>query len=392
MVQHESRNIAVKNKKRIALAVAEFLPISQVWIWRQMNFGPLKPSVVLTRKASNRLLFDFSNLFVADRRNLFWRKVKSKLWFLFKQAKPVLDRRSRKLFKSALLKNDIGLVHAHFGTTACEMVDLCKSLQVDLIVTFHAFDVTAVPRRWPGYRKKLLDVFEHCSSAIAISEFIARQLILLGCPQDKIVVNYLGIPIDEFPVIDRRSRIGKVRFLHLGRITEKKGVPDLIRAFVSAFPDPAEVELLIIGMGEEAEFSKQLAQELNPVNVIQFKEAVKPDEVKDHLNYADVFVLNSRTDSQQTTEGLPISLLEAMATGLPVISTQHAGIPEAVLPETGFLVAERDQKALVEALRCCLNRKQNHIMGLNGRKLIEEKFSATHCGAGLQKIYQQVLA
>jgi colanic acid/amylovoran biosynthesis glycosyltransferase len=382
----------VFQQTRIALAVEEFLPYSQAWIWRQLNVNGLRPDIILTKKVSNNNFFNFNAIFVGKRENRLIRKVKKKLWFIFRRRQPTLTLTNKKIFKKALIENQISLVHVHFGTFACELLDLCRGLEIPMIVTFHAFDVTAVPIRWPGYREKLIDLFSYISKAIAIAHYVSNQLSNLGCSSNKIKVNYLGVSVEEIPVIDRRFRQGPLRFVHIGRITEKKGVLDLVEVFLKTFKPVDNVELVIIGSGEEYEKVKLRVDKNSTGVLVVLKEAINPNRVIDELGMADVFVLNSRTDSNKSTEGLPITLLEAMATGLPVVSTSHAGIPEALSTSEGFLVSERDNKALAMALRGSTNRLLNYERGISARELVERKFSAIRCNLELKEIYSEILS
>ena len=107
---------------------------------------------------------------------------------------------------------------------------------------------------------------------------------------------------------------------------------------------------------------------------------------------ADVFVLNSRTDSNGTKEGLPIGILEASSAALPIISTYHAGIPESVMHrETGLLVEEYDDEGLILALKKMLDPKLRHKYGVAGRKFMEEKFSLQNCNRVLSMYYADSL-
>lgn len=378
-------------ERRIALAVESFLPASQIWIWRQMQQPELYPRIILTQQVLNAQIFDHPHVIVGPGRSLGYRKIEKKLWAFFKNRKPALTAAGRRAFKDALIAYKIDTVHAHFGTVAAALMDVCRELNIPLVVTFHGFDATAVPYRWPGYKEKLHDVFRYASGVLAISQFVKEQLQQLGCPQDKLFVSYLGVPANDFHFEDRRNRSGKIRFLHLGRIVEKKGVPDLARAFVMAFPQVADVELTIIGSGEEENEVRSLIKDLKPVNTINIKSSILPEQVKEELSNADVFVLNSRKDSQQTTEGLPIGLLEAMAAGLPVVSTVHAGIPEVVENGVnGYLVPEKDISALAEALKKCTVRFRNHELGKAASATIYDRFSLSECNRNLVNLYQRI--
>ena len=369
--------------------------MGQMWIYRQMDLGDLSPGVILCQKLENQQYYPFEGAIVeASESSYYIRALKSKLWKVFTHQKPYLEQRAARAFRAAIQEYQISLVHAHFGTMGTKVLDLCRETGTELIVTFHAFDVTSVPRRWVGYREKLQMLFAYCRKVIAISAFIREKLIALGCPEEKIILSYLGVPTERFPFIDRSDRAGKpLRFLHLGRITEKKGVPDLIRTFQQAFPQSANVELEIVGSGEEEEYCQQLLKELSLANPVKILPAVAADEVLSRLHQADVFVLNSRTDSANTTEGLPIAVLEAASTGLPVISTYHAGIPESVMDgATGLLVPEYDHVGLANAMRKMQDEAMRLTMGKQARKLMEDKFDLRGCNQMLYNTYRMLLS
>jgi colanic acid/amylovoran biosynthesis glycosyltransferase len=387
-----SAMIETEKDLRLAVVVEDFLPISQVWIWRQIKLQGLAPKVILTYQKSNSEVFDFPDIVVASVENRWIKKIRKKLWFVFKYVEPRISRKRSIVFKSALKNYKINLVHAHFGTVGTEIADICKELNIPLVITFHGFDATSVPDRWPGYKKKLRSTFDACSVVISISKYLSQKIAELGCAPEKIKVNYLGVPIGQFTFTDRVARQGRIKFIHIGRIVEKKGVPDLVRAFVAAFPEETAVELMIIGTGEETVFVESLIKELSPSNPIVCKDFVTPDQVRNELDAADVFVLNSRVDSKGTTEGLPIGMLEAMATGMPVITTNHAGIPEVISNGfNGFLIEEKNITALSDTMKKCCDRKQNDQLGRNAYETVRQRFSTEENGKELRKIYHTIL-
>jgi colanic acid/amylovoran biosynthesis glycosyltransferase len=137
------------------------------------------------------------------------------------------------------------------------------------------------------------------------------RMIAIGCPADKIRVSYLGVPIDEFRFIDRNGHAGPVRFLHAGRLTAKKGVPDLVKAFADAFPVPGIAELWIAGDGEDDDRVRDAVAASGAASGITILGKVSNGELTRLRAEADVFVLNCRTDAAGTKEGLPIATLEA---------------------------------------------------------------------------------
>lgn len=382
--------MASDKELRLALVVENFLPIGQVWIWRQLFLDTVVPSIVFARNRSNEFLYPWNGVILYNKRGVFFSKVRVRLWFFFKHFYFSLNPKEKTLIRSGIKRFNIVVLHAHFGTVGCELLDLCRELNVRLIVTFHGFDATAVPKRWPGYSRKLHQLFKNSFKIIAVSAFIKQKLIELGCPPKKIDVLYLGVPIPKDKKVYWKDD-SKIRFIHVGSFVEKKGVPDLIRAFSKAFPTSSNVELLLVGDGPERELCRRLISELNPANPILMKDTVPSNLVYQEFLQADVFVLNSRIDSQGTTEGLPIALLEAQSYGLPVISTLHAGIPEAVSQEGACLVPERDEESLVSALRLMVDGDRIRLMGEASRMFVEGKFNLKECNRKLERLYHSAV-
>lgn len=374
---------------KVGLIVKDFLPIGQVWIWRQLSLEKLAPVIIFARARSNEKLYPANHVIVFNQSSNFLLKVRMKLWFIFKYFYHGLNKSEKKMIKSGLSQNHISVVHAHFGTVGSEILDLCKELNMPLLVTFHGFDATSVPRRWPGYADKLHKLFQYADTIIAVSNFIREKLINLGCPPDKIALCYLGVPIPK--TVKAYSIPGsRIRFIHIGSFVEKKGVPDLVKAFARAFPSDANVELMLVGDGYSKELCRELILELKPANPILMKGTVLSDQVYKEFLEADVFVLNSRIDSQGTTEGLPIALLEAQSYGLPVISTIHAGIPEAIVHNhTGLLISEKDQDALIGAMRQLNNADLIKRMGMQAHAFVKEKFNLIDCNKQLEELYRK---
>ena len=220
-----------------------------------------------------------------------------------------------------------------------------------------------------------------------------ERLLKLGCPEEKIKVSYLGVPLDDFPFFERLHKKEKTIFLHAGRLTAKKGVPDLVKAFHAAFgSDNLAAELWIAGDGEERTVVEKTIQELDLSKSVKMLGRLEHDELIEARNKADVFVLNCRTDHVGTKEGLPISTLEAAATGLPAISTYHAGIPESIIDgKTGFLVQEYDTAGFAEAMQRLTNTQLRKEMGRKARAFMEAKFDLEDCNEVLYQIYKEAV-
>jgi len=295
------------------------------------------------------------------------------------------------------------LIHAHFATDAIWTLPLVSKLNIPLIVTCHGHDVTAsnktkedliklyggnpFPQMYRGLQQRLFKT-AHC--CIAVSEFVRSKAILRGCPADKLRVQYIGVDIEKLspdPSVIRQPIV-----LFVGRLVEYKGCQYLIQAMAEVQSILPDIELVIIGDGEERQtLEKQAASLLKRYRFL----GVQPSKVvKDWMNQSMLFCSASFTDSKDTCEGLPITILEAQAMNLPVIGSIHAGIPEAIIhEETGLLFPEKDWKTLAEQiLSLAQNRQLRQQLANTARQRVEKIFNLQENNKKLEKIYDQVLS
>jgi glycosyltransferase involved in cell wall biosynthesis len=198
----------------------------------------------------------------------------------------------------------------------------------------------------------------------------------LGAPAEKIVVNPYG-PHEAFYEVHSRPESDLV--LAVGRFVPKKGPLHTLRAFASVADARPEARLVMAGDGPLRDMTQALAGELGVEDRVSFPGAVSHPEVRQLMGNATVFVQHSLVDDLGDSEGTPVAILEAQAAGLPIVSTRHAGIPEAVLHETtGFLVEEGDTKAMGRALGRLLDEPElARRMGEAGRRHVSENYSLT---------------
>ncbi len=385
-------SLNAENRLRVAIGSQSFLPYTQSWIYRQMKDPAMGITLVVCNEIENETIFPFSSIEVVPPKPLWMRKIEYKLRPILKHVPFFVSAKKYAGYHRALFNHKINLFHVHFGVLGVEVMGVCEALHIPLVVTFHGFDITAAVKRDPSYHKALVKLFSKMKFGIAISEEMKTRLIQLGCPEQKIIVSYLGIPVHEFSYVDRSERSGKVKFLHAGRITSTKGVPDVVRAFLDAFTSKDDVELVIVGDGEEKNKVLQLIHASKIKNKIRFLGRLSNEDLLAIRKECDVFVLNSRTPESGDKEGLPIAILEASCVGMPIISTYHAGIAEGVLHErTGLLVEEFDTKALSEAMIKLCDRDLRLSFGAAGRKHMEDSFELNACNSFLHTVYLKAI-
>lgn len=275
-------------------------------------------------------------------------------------------------FIFSLKRNKIQIVLAQYGTTANRIVAICKYLKIPLITHFHGYDASMfeVIRKCDNYQ----EVFQYSSSIIAVSLLMKRNLIVLGCPEEKITYNPYG-PASSFLKI--KPQYSKPSFIALGRFVDKKAPYYTILAFNKVVKKHPNAKLILGGNGPLFEVCFNMVKYFKMEGNVTFPGVLTSEQFADYLSTSLAFVQHSVTAISGDQEGTPVAVLEASAAGLPVISTNHAGIPDVILDsETGFLVNEHDVDAMAEKMLLVLGDIElAKRMGLKGKQRIQEKFN-----------------
>jgi len=271
---------------------------------------------------------------------------------------------------SSLLFTDI--MHAHFATEPAECAMKLSSLfNIPFVFTCHAHDIFFAPDI-----EKLKKQFDLAYKVITISDFNKNYLNdLLGEEYSrKVKVIRCGINLENL-IPPARKQNEKCRILFVGRFVEKKGIPYAIRAFHKIAEEIKNVEFRIIGDGKQRPEINYLIGKLGLQAKILLLGTQPHSVVLKEMEQADIFLHPSITLAGGDGEGIPVSIMEAQAMGLPVVSTHHTGIPEVVIHgKTGFLSPEKDIDSLAENLKTLLrNPDLRKEMGVEGRKQIELK-------------------
>ena len=282
------------------------------------------------------------------------------------------------------------LIHAHFVATPADWAQTISTMfNIPFIITAHAYDIFIDPE--PDILKKK---FDQSTKVITISEYNEHFLLeLLGRDlSDKIEVIRCGIDLEDFPYVERKP--GKtVKILTVGRLVEKKGITYAIEAFSKIQERHQNTELRIIGDGPlKDEISGRIAELKLEDKIVMLGEQTKLAVIHEMMG-ADIFFLPSLTAENGDREGIPVSIIEAQATGLPVASTVHSGIPEAVVEgKSGFLVPEKDTEAMAERLITLITNPELRIeMGKTGRSHVEKYFDQQRELDQLEELFKNTI-
>lgn len=269
-------------------------------------------------------------------------------------------------------KNKIDLVFAEYGPTGAHMLNLCSELKLPLIVHFHGYDATRndIIRDYEMQYKK---VFLYASYIFVVSTQMKKQLVKLGCPTEKIILNTYG-PNQLFFTV--KPAYNTQQFISVARFVDKKAPYLTILAFrkvVDAFPD---AKLLMIGDGPLLGVCTNTVLALDLARNVVFLGPKSREEICEFMKSSLALVQHSITANDGDSEGTPIAILEAQASALPVVSTNHAGIPEVVINnESGFLVEEGDVLGMAMNMIKLLNDPSlARKYGESGRNYVMKKF------------------
>ncbi|MGG7664438.1 glycosyltransferase [Dyadobacter sp. BHUBP1] len=366
-----------------------FFPLSETFVHRQV--------VGLSRYHHVTLLayrYEHEDKFPTDVEKNLLARYQGLFDMLITKVLRVLTRKmhrlsfQNRLWVSDLLRNGrIDAIHTHFGTSGIELLPVAKKLGIPMVVSFHGIDAAPAMLNVPAYACGIQEVIEYAKAVIIVSPHFVDTLGLSKFSSKVHLIPY-GTDEQKFIPAETPER-SKIVIQHVGRLVAKKGVPDLITAFSTLCDRHDNLELRIIGDGPEMPLCRELVDRLNLSDKVSLLGSKPHNEVNEHMKDADIYVLNSRTDARGDMEGLPNSILEAMSMEKPVVSTYHAGIPQAIQDgANGLLVKERDNEGLAEALETLIrDRALRRRLGVAARQTIVANFSARSMEAKIQSVF-----
>tara|TARA_B110000503_G_scaffold59549_1_gene94897 strand:- start:1131 stop:2279 length:1149 start_codon:yes stop_codon:yes gene_type:complete len=287
--------------------------------------------------------------------------------------KPKKNYTKQALIKRYIQEHQIDVVLAEYGTAGSFITPICKSLNLPLLVHFHGFDAS---------RKDILNTFKkgyqlmfsYATKIIVVSNAMKQALVGQGCPETKLLINTYGPHPDYLNI---KPNLESNYIISVGRHTYKKAPYLTILAFQKVLEQQPHLKLKMIGDGELFDVSKNLVKSLGLENDIILLGALERKEIIKHLQSAFLFVQHSIVAYNGDSEGTPVGIIEAMAAGLPVVSTRHAGIPDVVIEnETGLLVDENNIEEMASyMLKLVENRDLAESMGQKGKAMIQDHFT-----------------
>lgn len=283
------------------------------------------------------------------------------------------------------------VIHTHFGTNGASMLPIAKELGLPLVISWHGHDVAGLAHknrsslRYQHLYRNRAELMQTTALHLCASEELRDILLASGAPQERVRVHELGVDVGRF-VPDKTKRRGQ-RLLMVGRLVEKKGVPDAISAFSRIATQHESAELRIVGDGPLRQSLEAQIQELGLSKRVQLLGEQSSSVVLEEMQAASMLLIPSFTTAGGDRESGVIVAKEAGAVELPVIGTLHGGLPQIIEHEgSGYLVPERDVAALSECMDTLLSdRRLQEKMGARARAIVTERFDTKVRNAALEE-------
>jgi len=374
-----------------------YLPITETWIYGQIkSFRRYRPVVYA---------LNTENLDIYPTEKIRCLELKDGLGDLT----TFLNKGWNKLFNFYpgflffLVKDKPCLIHAHFGPSGYSFLRFKSMFKLPLITTFYGFDLSKLPHQNSKWKLRYRKLFKEGDCFLVEGHHMKSHAMELGCSEEKIIVQHLGVDLNQIKFLPRRPEASdRIGVLIAGRFREKKGIPYGIEAFGRlrrAYPQ-LQLDLTIIGDSNGApEEEKEKEKILTTIKKHRLNHYVRMmgyqphsvflREVERHHIFLSPSVHASNGDSEG---GVPVSLIEASASGMPILSTNHCDIPEVIVDgQSGCLVPERDVRALTEGLEFLVsNPHMWERMGEEARQHIEKHYNIARQIDRLEEIYDMI--
>ncbi len=342
------------SKPVVAHAIRGYLARTETFVGNQVTMLQDHRSIVIAHHRSPNREFDIDDLYIINERSKGLRRKVEKL------AYSTLKRMMRNDVEAAAswVKNHSpALWHFHYAVDAAFFLPLYRRLKLPAVVSLYGYDISSFPNKLGGFgRRYIKRIFNVMDCFLAMTEDMKRDAITFGIPEEKIIVHYHGINAQRFRFDERTYKRKKpFNILCVGTLEPKKGQHHLLRSLAElwkARPD-IDAKVMLVGKGPLQKELERIIQQHKLHDRVELTGYIPHLDPKFLQCYrdADVFVHFSTTQPDYDKEGIPGTIVEAMASGLPVISTHHAGIPEAITNGVhGILLEEKDVAGITTSL------------------------------------------
>ena len=368
-------------KPVVAHSANPYLPATATWIYDQIRALKRYRPIVLTQTRQNLDQFPIEPVLISRRYLTMSAEQPSASFAKCAARTPAM--------KTGFANTTPPSSTRTFGQEGYRCLSAKQRTDIPLITTFYGLDVSALPRQ-KKWQKRYKRLFAEGDLFLVEGPFMGEQLIALGCPANRVIVQHLGVDLEKIPLRTDPTPEHPI-VLTYSVFREKKGLKYAIQAYAKIAKKYPDAQLRMIGDGPLRPHLQAEIRNLHLENRVKMLGLLPHPAALEELKRATILLYPSVTASDGDTEGgAPVALIEAMAMGVPIVSSQHADIPEVVIDKTcGLLYPERDIAGLAEGLDTLLSSPEQ--FGRAGRAHVEEQHNLKKQVKKLEAIYDRVL-
>ncbi|EKN71338.1 group 1 glycosyl transferase [Neobacillus bataviensis LMG 21833] len=373
------------NKHRVIETVSSFLPYSANWLYELFNIQLDKPLFIAEyREQKDNFKYD----------NLIYLKEKGN-----KDIRLITELKYYYLLNRKFHNENI-IIHSHFGPKGYFDYLFFKkwNKKSKHIVSFYGYDLSTLltQEKW---RNRYLNLSKEIDLFLVLGKSMKNKLLKIGIAEEKIKIFHLGVDLTKMPRVIRSINQEKtVKFITVGRFTEKKAIPLTIEAFKRYLKFNPNAQLIIVGESdgsleqenEKAKILKEITPDIE--EKVIFKGILNYERLINTMGESDILLHPSVTSKDGDEEGTPLVIINAMALGIPVISTLHSDIPEIITDGySGKLVEEGNLSRLIDAMIMLSSDSKLYTkISESSRIVIENQFNLKKQSAALVNIYEEI--
>ncbi|MEK0449050.1 MAG: hypothetical protein RL088_1318 [Verrucomicrobiota bacterium] len=373
----------------VASYIVTFLKPEMLHVYRQVTALRRWKNVVFCKKRENHERFPFPDIRLVPKSPFHQLR---RWWQKSVRDEPITigASESRRLL-AEIAASGAKVLHVYFGHIGVHLLPMLSKCPIPVIVSFHGADAQVDLDR-PKHAAATREMISIARLILVRSESIGARLREMGCPPEKIRIHRTGIPLERIAYRQRTAPPdGAWKCLQACRLIEKKGLETTLRAFAEFHRHYPAATLTIAGEGPMRERIHTLAAELGIASEICTPGFLTQEMLGALLAESHLFLHPSELGHDGDQEGVPNSMLEAMAAGIPPLATFHGGIPEAVENGiSGLLVAERDSAGLAEAMLTLASDPSRYAaMSAAARTRVATQFDITATVRALEEFYDE---
>ncbi|RYD65722.1 MAG: colanic acid biosynthesis glycosyltransferase WcaL, partial [Verrucomicrobiaceae bacterium] len=371
--------------------VATFLKPEMLHIYRQITALRAFRPVVFCQKRENAEAFPFDSIVTLKKPRTHQLR---RLWQKQLLGRPITIYHAEACrLERSLEVSGAKLLHIYFGHIGVHLLPFLRLRAIPTIVSFHGADAQVELDR-PVHRRMTQEMLSLATLVLARSESLIERIEALGCDRSKLRIHRTGLPLEEIPIVRRKPPSDDAwKCVQACRLIAKKGLGTSLRAFAGFAQKYPSATFTIAGDGPALPDLREQAAQLGIAERVRFTGFLSQEQLRKLYAESHLFLHPSELGPDGDQEGVPNSLLEAMASGLPVLATTHGGIPEAVEHgRTGLLVPERDHTALAREMKMLAGSPGRYQeIALAGAQSVRERFDLAAQTRVLESYYSEAI-